>query len=151
MCPVWQLHNHWPLLYMYTCHRRIEIDFQQTNQYYKKVIIYLLSYVGADFDSFFYISDLQLCFTDLYRSASMSTSYRVSPEINIPDRVVFIYITKMTSLILNNLFFTFSCKCSTDDIILIPIVGNTKYFLKMSNKMYFSIFLPFWSELLILK
>lgn len=134
---------------MYTCHLRIEIDFQQTNQYYKKVIIYLLSYVEADFDSFFYISDLQLCFTDLYKICVYVNFVPRFTGNKHSGPVVFIYIKKMTSLILNNLFFTFSCKCSTDDIILIPIVGNTKYFLKMSNKMYFSIFLPFWSELLI--
>lgn len=55
----------------------------------------------------------------------------------------------MMLFVLNNLFFIFLCKCLIDDIILMFVVGNIKYFLKMFNKMYFFLFLLFWLEFLI--
>lgn len=148
MCPFWQLHNHWPLLYMSSSNW---YWFSKQTNTIKKLLFTccrMWRRILTHFSIFRICSYVSLIYIDLRLSLYVNFVPRFTGNKQ-SGPVVFIYITKMTSLILNNLFFTFSCKCSTDDIILIPIVGNTKYFLKMSNKMYFSIFLPFWSELLI--
>lgn len=122
-CAVWQLHNHWPLL----CSVVVELNLtfsKQTNTI--KQLSFTCCRMWWRILTHFSIRSVVMFqwSIDLRLDVNFEPCFAGNKH---SGPVVFIYIRLMTSLIINNLFFTFSYNGSTDDTFSKPVVGNTKY------------------------
>lgn len=140
-CAVWQLHNHWPLL----CSVVVELNLtfsKQTNTI--KQLSFTCCRMWWRILTHFSIRSVVMFqwSIDLRLDVNFEPCFAGNKH---SGPVVFIYIRLMTSLIINNLFFTFSYNGSTDDTFSIPMLETQNTFLNVYIKMHCSIFLPFLS------